>query len=248
VTRDATERGVELPPLTDLNAQQLEELVPSSVSAKTKHLLQWLGRKAKFPGDSTTITLSNDYPLVYGRNDDELWFFLTHLQEAGLIDRQGGSICTVTAEGWSEIEASRLADPSNPKAFVAMWFSDKLIGVFENGIKPAIETTGFQAVRVDALQHNDKIDDRIIAEIRESRFLVADFTGHRGGVYFEAGYAMGLGLPVIWLCREDDIGDAHFDTRQYNHIVWKESDDLREKLSLRIRATVGTGPLARPSK
>ncbi len=155
---------------------------------------------------------------------------------------------TVTVKGWSEIDASRLADPSNPKAFVAMWFSDKLTGVFENGIKPAIEGPGFQAVRVDALHHNDKIDDRIIAEIRESRFLVADFTGQRGGVYFEAGYAMGLGLPVIWLCREDDIGTVHFDTRQYNHIVWKESDDLREKLSLRIRATVGTGPPAHSKK
>ncbi|MGO9599591.1 MAG: hypothetical protein ACLP7Q_16500 [Isosphaeraceae bacterium] len=94
VTRDATERGVELPTLTDLNAQEMEELVPSSVGAKARHLLQWLGRRAKFPGDSTRIYRSFDYPLVYGRNDEELWFFLTHLHEAGLIDHQEGSVCT----------------------------------------------------------------------------------------------------------------------------------------------------------
>src|SRR5262249_20761074 len=32
-----------------------------------------------------------------------------------------------------------------------------------------------------------------------------------------APLAMGRGLPVIWLCRADQIDAAHLDTRQYNH-------------------------------
>lgn len=91
---------------------------------------------------------------------------------------------------------------------------------------------------MDLKEHNQKICDAIIAEIRKSRFLVADFTGHRGGVYFEAGYALGLGIPVIWTCREDDLEKTHFDTRQYNHVVWKDEKDLFEKLKRRIEATV----------
>ena len=33
-----------------------------------------------------------------------------------------------------------------------------------------------------------------MAEIRRSRFVVADYTGQVNGVYFEAGFALGLGL------------------------------------------------------
>ncbi len=65
---------------------------------------------------------------------------------------------------------------------------------------------------------------------------VAHFTGNRGGVYFEAGFALGLGIPVIWTCHKDRISDLHFDTRQYNHIDWKDVIDLRERLYNRIMA------------
>src|SRR5262249_50064176 len=56
-----------------------------------------------------------------------------------------------------------------------------------------------------------------------------------------APLAMGRELPVIWLCRADQIDAAHLGTRQYNHIVWKEPANLREKLAVRIRAVVGLG-------
>jgi hypothetical protein len=53
-----------------------------------------------------------------------------------------------------------------------------------------------------------------------------------------AGFAMGLGIPVIWTVREDQIGQVHFDTRQYNHIVYDSAEDLRKKLHNRIAATI----------
>jgi nucleoside 2-deoxyribosyltransferase len=93
-------------------------------------------------------------------------------------------------------------------------------------------------------EHADKIDDEIIAEIRRSAFLIADFTGHRGGVYFEAGYAMGCGLPVIWTCQKDDIEKLHFDILQYNCIDWGEPSELRKRLQKRIEALLGRGPRA----
>jgi hypothetical protein len=48
---------------------------------------------------------------------------------------------------------------------------------------------------------------------------MADFTGQRGGIYFEAGFAQGLGKQVIWLCREDEVWKVHFETSQCNHII-----------------------------
>ncbi len=154
----------------------------------------------------------------------------------------GGITYKLTPPGWIEVESDRSANVESDKAFVAMWFNPEMGDAYRLGIKPAIEDdAGYRAIRVDAVGHTGKIDDRIIAEIRESRFLVADFTGHQS-VYFEVGLAMGRRLPVIWLCREDHFNATHFDTRQYNHIVWKEPADLREKLAVRIRAVVGLGP------
>jgi nucleoside 2-deoxyribosyltransferase len=83
-----------------------------------------------------------------------------------------------------------------------------------------------------------------LAQIRISRFVVADFTCEpdkdRGGVYFEAGFALGLGLPVIWTARRGTT--LHFDTRQYNHILWDDPAELKEALYNRIIALLGRGP------
>jgi hypothetical protein len=80
------------------------------------------------------------------------------------------------------------------------------------------------------------------ADIRRAQFLIADFTGHRNGVYFEAGFGLGLGKTVIWTCRKKDftLERVHFDTRPYNHIVWETHDELRQKLTDRIRAVIPT--------
>jgi nucleoside 2-deoxyribosyltransferase len=77
-----------------------------------------------------------------------------------------------------------------------------------------------------------------------SAFLIADFTGHRGGVYFETGYAMGRGLPVIWMCRKDDVDNLHFDIRQYNSINRSEPTELAKRLQKGIEALLGRGPRA----
>ncbi|QQR90034.1 MAG: hypothetical protein IPJ88_18070 [Myxococcales bacterium] len=79
-----------------------------------------------------------------------------------------------------------------------------------------------------------KIDDEIVVEINKSRFLIADFTGHRGGVYWEAGYATALGIPVIHCCNGSDFDNAHFNIRQYNHIVYDNTLALKEQLQARI--------------
>jgi nucleoside 2-deoxyribosyltransferase len=119
-----------------------------------------------------------------------------------------------------------------------MWFDPSLDPVWQDAIKPALKSCGFNPIRIDLEEHNEKICDRIISEIRRSGLVVADFTGQRGGVYFESGFAMGLGIPVIRTCRKDDIGSLHFDTRQYSHVVWETPGELKGRLMNRILATV----------
>ena len=129
------------------------------------------------------------------------------------------------------------------QCFVAMWFSKVVQEVFTDAIEPAIRAAGYEAMRIDRSQHANKINDEIIAEIRRSSFLVADFTGHRGGVYYEAGFAHGLGKRVLFTCRKDDLKNLHFDVRQYNTIEWEQPGDLLPQLQNRILAVFGAGPL-----
>jgi hypothetical protein len=206
-----------------------------------------IARKSSFPGQLVTLTDAKDYPLAYASNAIELGFYTRFLAKLGFLDNYIATTVDshfrLSPEGWAQIEADKGRNVDSGKVFVAMWFAPHMNAAYAEGIKPALEDDcGYRSIRVDTVEHLGKIDDRIIAEIRESRFVVADFTGQRGGVYYESGFAAGLGLPVIWLCREDDIHEVHFDTRQFNHIVWQGPSDLREKLSNRIRAVIGLGP------
>lgn len=149
----------------------------------------------------------------------------------------------ISPAGYQRVEDGALDAGDVSQAFIAMWFNPDMNEVFELGFAKAISDSGYAPFRIDKKEHIQKIDDEIIAEIRKSKFLVADFTDHRGGVYFESGFAMGLGLPVIWTCRQDHMEKLHFDIRQYNCIDWSSVDDLRVRLSNRIVALLGSGPL-----
>ena len=111
---------------------------------------------------------------------------------------------------------------------------------YKDGVKKAIEQAGYVPVRVDLQDFNEKICDEIIAEIRRTKFVVADFSGMRSGVFFESGFAKGLGREVIFTVRKENVDQLkeHFDTRQYNYIVYDSPEDLRKKLYNRICATI----------
>ena len=113
---------------------------------------------------------------------------------------------------------------------------------YEMGIKPGIRDAGFVPIRIDEKKDANRIDDDILDAITQSRFVVADMThgsdGVRGSVYFEAGFAHGRGLDVIYCCRRDCIDRLPFDTRQYHHIVWDTPRGLRTELAERIRARI----------
>lgn len=149
---------------------------------------------------------------------------------------------TVTAEGWEQVEATAGSD-STAQGFVAMWFSEDMLVAYTDGIAAGIADAGYQPHRVDQKEYFGRIDDEIISQIDRSEFVVADFTGHRGGVYFEVGYAKGRNLPVFFCCRKDDLENLHFDVRQYNCIDWETPNELQVRLAKRILDTIGPGPL-----
>ena len=183
---------------------------------------------------------------TYSQDVDEVALLGRLLSEKGLMKSDSRALddddYEILPQGYAAADELTLRVPRSDKGFVAMSFSEDLKLVYAKGFQVGITNAGYDPIRVDRVEHTNRIDDEIIARIRTAAFVVADFTGHRGGVYFEAGFALGLGRHVIWTCRKNDMKDLHFDIRQYNTIDWETPEELSSRLQLRIEASVGKGP------
>jgi len=130
-------------------------------------------------------------------------------------------------------EVYKIAEKCN-SAFIAMWF-DNSMTIAREKISKAIKDCGFNPMLIDQKEHNNQIVPEIFQEIKECSFVIADLTGQRGGVYYEAGYAEALGKMVILTCKESQ--KTHFDVAQKNTIFWDTEEDLYKRLLARIKAT-----------
>ncbi|MEQ1888932.1 MAG: hypothetical protein ABL951_07110 [Alphaproteobacteria bacterium] len=188
----------------------------------------------------------------------ELIFLLEYLVNKQWVRRisDGHNGLVVTPEGYARIAELDARNKDSSQGFVAMWFPDKdnkdydlINNAYTKGIYPGMDQARYTPFRVDRDEHNDQITDKIIAEIKRSKLLVADFThgnkGIRGGVYYEAGFALGLNIPVIFTCLKKRFSAKriHFDIQQQNFILWETPEDLCEKLKNRITGSaIGWGP------
>lgn len=236
-TRAADVLGSPLVIDTSLALEIVEQQLPRRPLLETADIvLLYLADLARSHFATIEYHTSHDHTLLGFGDERGMQDALNALKHLGRLDERA---TTITIDGWKRIEELRREQPNSHKAFVAMWFAEEMEVAWTEGFELGIrDTEFFEPVRMLDIEHAGKIDNRIIAEIRTSGLLVADFTGDRGGVYYEAGFAAGLGIPVIWCCREDHFDRIHFDTRQYNHILWTEPSDLREKLKNRILAVV----------
>jgi len=185
--------------------------------------------------------------IAWAINDDEFREVIKYLKSVKFIGDSHSTLgkirLKIEPDGWAHLSTLKKVNQQSTQGFVAMWFSDEMFEIYDSCISIGILAAGYKPHVVSQREHNGKIDDEIIAQIRSSRFVLADFTGHRGGVYFEAGFAKGLGIEVIWSCRKDEIDDLHFDIRQYNCITWEPDklDEFCNKIKNRIEAVIGHG-------
>ena len=200
------------------------------------------------------VTTRNYLGVSFSQNPDELFYlffnYLSH--ELNYISCELISSAptlkniAITPKGHAYLESLKSTNLLSTIGFCAMWFDKRVLPIWTCAIQPAIQAAGYEPKRIDTHQHNNRIDDEIIAMLRRSKFVVADFAGNRPGVYFEAGYALGLGLQVIWTCNKDRLHRIHFDNRQYNFVTWEwgKLDEFKANLQNRIEATLGRGTLS----
>ena len=146
----------------------------------------------------------------------------------------------LTFNGIDYIENLEYENKSSKNIFVAFNFEDELNEVFNMHLNKAITDNGFNylVVNQNNVEHNKSINDEIIVKLKSSRIVIADFTNHRNSVYFEAGFAMGMNIPIIWTCQDGHEDDMSFDTRQFPHIIWKDKDDLVKQVIDRIKVII----------
>lgn len=230
----------------DIDKMLMETPLP--VQEKINFLLRYLAKLNGHPGQEAWFDVEYDYTILQARDSQEADFYVESLKERSLIRTKrslngNGVSFTLTTDGWMELERISQSGAQSSNAFIAMWFDSSRLE-FDAAIKQATRGAGYLPIRMDQVEHVNRIDDEIIARIRQAKFLIADFSGQNRGVYFEAGFMLGLGRTVIWVCDKKDLKELHFDTRQYNTIDYEDAADLQKRLQYRIEALFGKGPHA----
>jgi len=220
---------------------------------------------------------------IAAKNLDEIKGLNQLLSELGYIWTEPSHInihIRINAKGWLRIDDLSKSISTSDSAFIAMWFGPQTARFREAAIQ-AVTACGYKPVIVDDTEFNGFIMDEVITLIRHARFLIADLTcipekdiktkprvtgGVRGGVYWEAGMAYGMGKTVIQTCIDTEESDRriHFDLNQYRKIFWKKDEliadsiidlinpvknpSFAQKLAQHIMVTVGKGSYASPSE
>lgn len=240
-TRQASEQGH---PLTVTN-REWDRIVnahrSSYIRENADKLLDFIARKANRPGKKHGFNVEFDFSVIDATSSAELSWYISYLVEAGLISCVSGVTCELTYKGWDFLvgPASAVAVPG--RCFVAMSFQPEHDVIYSDGIEPAVRDAGYEPVILKNVPTNQDINYRILVEIRRSEIVVADFTGQRAGVYFEAGFAAALQREVFWCCRQAEMGEVHFDTNHFQYIDWRDPADLRARLAEKIVAIRGVG-------
>lgn len=254
--------------ITTENLKMLKDLKIPIVGEKAIKLLKFIAKERPIPGQWIQI----DFPSIYGLksldenteypkevfeklekslpylsitwtiDENELRYIINDylIEEQGYLT--GEKRYKITPKGWAYLDSLKYRNVDSQMAFIAMSF-DKSFNDLNKSIKKSILNTGYEPKRLDEIDHISLIDDKMIALIRQSKFIVADFTTQNNGVFFESGFAQGLNISVVRTCRKDELENLHFDTNHYNFLTWEEDkfSEFEEKLKNRILAVIGKG-------
>lgn len=194
---------------------------------------------------------------------------INEMSNNGLLnveDLNSQLITTITLKGIESYNGNNL-DNESKMCFVAMKFGKgddncDMIEFCNTIIKPAVAETGYYAEIVSDTPSDQKICDKVIADIRKAKFIIVDLTHGNQGAYYEAGFAQALNKTVIYICEKKWFQDGnykvkdgediytiqtngkplgvHFDIDHYNIIQYdaRNYDKLKEELIAHINARV----------
>ena len=150
----------------------------------------------------------------------------------------------LTLDGWESYQAAKRGQFSGNAGFIAMKFGDESLDRFvEEVVKPGVRNgIGYELFHMRDVSRAGIIDNLMRAQIRDCAFVIVDLTHDNSGAYWEAGYAEGLGKPVIYICERQkfEAAQTHFDTNHCTTVMWSEDrpDEFASELTATLRRSL----------
>ena len=229
-----------------------------SPAVQAQNIIRYVGDKIIESGNVIPQISGDLYSEIGASSSDLAFKLMEELEEKGVLKSRHISTfksstlvnVNLTLEGWEQYEAEKRGRFDGNYGFIAMKFGDgELDDLVQNIVKPALkEGIGYELYNMKDVSQAGIIDDIMRVQIRDSTFVIAELTHDNPGAYWEAGYAEGLGKPVIYICKKakfDEIS-THFDTNHCTTVLWSRDNDedfqqeliatLRRSLDLRSEA------------
>jgi nucleoside 2-deoxyribosyltransferase len=224
------------------------------------NLILWLGRHVFSISQVEVVELKNLIPIIGACNVEDVNLVMRYLAQEGLINTGYNQIpdmatavnLALLIPGWEKFEELNKIKNRN-LAFMAMKFNELSVAEAFFEFKKLVSDMGYELLTLTEKQEAGIIHNRLRVQIQQSRFVISDLTYQNQGVYWEAGYAEGKEIPVIYTCEENHFNDIHFDMKPSLTIKWSKDPSSKyyfpealKELQATIINTLGLDPQLYP--
>jgi len=233
-----------------IRINEVENWYPKDFSERVDYILLGLAKLSDYTGKSISVIGQKGNSLLFIKRyigdkllskeniDEQNVFIREYLSDQKLVKSEYNQLILLP-KGMERIDELQKNLSNNKKVFIAISFSEEM-KVVQEKIEEGIRRSGYIPNVMNKSEHNNQIVPEILYQIRQSKFIVAEFSTNNNGAYYEAGYAAGLGKEVIHICNDDKFRKkGHFDIKQKSTVLWETIDDIPEALFKRIEATIG---------
>lgn len=212
---------------------------PDDIQRKAEKILKDIKRRTAFFGELIPIDLEHEHSAFFAKNRQEFQSLLTMLLEQHLLSKD------------SSIDAYRVIAPSADSnqvwllSLTGKAFERFSLGVFGSKVFIACRFTPDHQACIDAMctgvrgahfepmclineVFSERIMDKALAEIAESRYVVVDLTGGRLSVALETGYALALEKEIIFVAHESERENREFYSGHYRISYYRDERQLAE--------------------
>jgi hypothetical protein len=144
--------------------------------------------------------------------------------DSSLLESQANTLQPIEQQS-IDVSYAFIAMPMDPE-------NHELIDVLD-AIKEAAKKCGIYAERIDEPQSNERLTDRILESISRAGYIIVDLTQSRPNVFFEAGYAHGLGKIPIYIAKHGS--KLEFDLKDYPVLFFKNLRELKDSIEKRLK-------------
>lgn len=249
--RNAQKKGA----FTELTSEMCDAILEMPLPKPKEQadlMIRWFAENHQEPGKEIIFSYAHHGAIIGSQSVTSFAFAIEHMMKIGFLQGRVHtkidiSHCqytlSLTMKGWDHYDQMKTRREAHRKAFMAMKFNDeRLEKTLEEVFKPTVKKAGFDLFKSVEQLGAGLIDNQIRAQIQASDFVIADLSHDNLGAYWEAGYAEGLGKPVIYTCQKSKFENSktHFDTNHHLTIVWDDENpkQCEKELIATIRVTL----------